>query len=540
MTGEPRGAAPLTVFEKIWASHLIRRLDDGRDLIFVDRHVLQETTSAPAFEGLRRAGRAVRHPELTVATQDHIVSTAPGRDRGQQPDRARAAGPDAPQCPCKPHPPFRRGRSAPGHRPCDRAGTRLRAARLRPGLRRQPYLHGRRPRGPRHRRRHQRGRACAGDADPGHGAAAADARAVRGPGRGGRHRQGPDPAGDRASIGIAAGRGCAVEYAGPGDRGAAGRGAADDLQHVDRARRAARPDRAGREDHRLCPRPGVRAAGRSLGSGGRRTGARCAPTTAPSSTARSPSTATRVAPQVTWGTSPQDVVGVDERVPDPAALRRRQAARPRRRGAATIWGWSRARRWTASRSTSPSSAPAPIRGCPTSKPPRRWRGAAGWRPVCGRSSYPGSMAVKRRGRGAGAGPGVPRRRFRVARCRLLDVRQHQRGCGTARRALHRHLQPQFREPPGAAQPHPSGQPRPWSPPPRSAATSSTSGRCGQHETAVHQCRRRHGDDAVGQHQHRCDHPLRLAAHGHRRLWPSGLFGGDRYDDATGGNGRISC
>jgi 3-isopropylmalate/(R)-2-methylmalate dehydratase large subunit len=85
MTGEPRGAAPLTVFEKIWTSHLIRRLDDGRDLIFVDRHVLQETTSAPAFEGLRRASRAVRHPELTVATQDHIVSTAPGRTEDSNP-----------------------------------------------------------------------------------------------------------------------------------------------------------------------------------------------------------------------------------------------------------------------------------------------------------------------------------------------------------------------------------------------------------------------------------------------------------------------
>jgi 3-isopropylmalate/(R)-2-methylmalate dehydratase large subunit len=68
-----------TLFEKIWASRLVRRLDDGRDLLFVDRHVLQETTSATAFEGLARRGVPVRHPELHVATQDHILSTDPAR-----------------------------------------------------------------------------------------------------------------------------------------------------------------------------------------------------------------------------------------------------------------------------------------------------------------------------------------------------------------------------------------------------------------------------------------------------------------------------
>src|SRR3546814_6640724 len=82
MPGEPQ---PATLVEKIWTAHLVKRLDDGRDLVFVDRHVLQETTSAQAFEGLARAGRRVLHPELTVATQDHIVSTAPGRDEDSNP-----------------------------------------------------------------------------------------------------------------------------------------------------------------------------------------------------------------------------------------------------------------------------------------------------------------------------------------------------------------------------------------------------------------------------------------------------------------------
>ena len=51
----------------------------------MDRHVLQETTSAQAFEGLAGGKRPVRHPELTIATQDHVVSTAPGRDEASYP-----------------------------------------------------------------------------------------------------------------------------------------------------------------------------------------------------------------------------------------------------------------------------------------------------------------------------------------------------------------------------------------------------------------------------------------------------------------------
>jgi 3-isopropylmalate/(R)-2-methylmalate dehydratase large subunit len=78
-------AEPTTVFDKIWNRHLLARLDDGRDLVFVDRHVLQETTSAVAFAGLKRSGRTVRHPELTIATQDHIVSTDTGRDENSYP-----------------------------------------------------------------------------------------------------------------------------------------------------------------------------------------------------------------------------------------------------------------------------------------------------------------------------------------------------------------------------------------------------------------------------------------------------------------------
>lgn len=67
--------AKRTLFDKIWDIHRIRAMGDGRDLIFVDRHILQETTCAAAFRGLDVERRAVRCPDLTCATQDHIVST---------------------------------------------------------------------------------------------------------------------------------------------------------------------------------------------------------------------------------------------------------------------------------------------------------------------------------------------------------------------------------------------------------------------------------------------------------------------------------
>jgi 3-isopropylmalate/(R)-2-methylmalate dehydratase large subunit len=74
-----------TLFQKIWNAHVVRSFDEARDLIFVDRHILQETTCATAFEGLYREGRRVAHPELTLATQDHIISTLPDRTEASNP-----------------------------------------------------------------------------------------------------------------------------------------------------------------------------------------------------------------------------------------------------------------------------------------------------------------------------------------------------------------------------------------------------------------------------------------------------------------------
>ena len=68
-------ARPRTLFDKIWDSHLVHQQDDGTCLIYIDRHLVHEVTSAQAFEGLRLAGRGVRRPEATLAVADHNVPT---------------------------------------------------------------------------------------------------------------------------------------------------------------------------------------------------------------------------------------------------------------------------------------------------------------------------------------------------------------------------------------------------------------------------------------------------------------------------------
>ena len=68
-----------TPFEKIWDQHVVKEFGDGRALIHIDRHFAQESTSHRAFDGLRAAGLPVRRPDLTVGTIDHGLSTAPGR-----------------------------------------------------------------------------------------------------------------------------------------------------------------------------------------------------------------------------------------------------------------------------------------------------------------------------------------------------------------------------------------------------------------------------------------------------------------------------
>ncbi len=64
-----------TLAEKIWHEHVVRSVKGEPDLIYIDLHLLHEVTSAQAFDGLRLAGRKVRRPELTIATEDHNTPT---------------------------------------------------------------------------------------------------------------------------------------------------------------------------------------------------------------------------------------------------------------------------------------------------------------------------------------------------------------------------------------------------------------------------------------------------------------------------------
>lgn len=65
-----------TLFDKIWDDHVVERLSDATCILYIDRHLLHEVTSPQAFEGLRLSGRRVRRPEATVAVADHNVPTS--------------------------------------------------------------------------------------------------------------------------------------------------------------------------------------------------------------------------------------------------------------------------------------------------------------------------------------------------------------------------------------------------------------------------------------------------------------------------------
>ncbi|WP_137391872.1 3-isopropylmalate dehydratase large subunit [Rhodoligotrophos defluvii] len=68
-------SAPRTLYDKIWDDHVVDRAEDGTCLLYIDRHLVHEVTSPQAFEGLRMTGRTVRAPEKTLAVVDHNVPT---------------------------------------------------------------------------------------------------------------------------------------------------------------------------------------------------------------------------------------------------------------------------------------------------------------------------------------------------------------------------------------------------------------------------------------------------------------------------------
>ncbi|RED49135.1 3-isopropylmalate dehydratase large subunit [Aestuariispira insulae] len=80
--------SPRTLFDKIWDSHVVDVQEDGTCLLYIDRHMVHEVTSPQAFEGLRNAGRPVRRTGQTLAVADHNVPTE-GRDKGIADEESR-------------------------------------------------------------------------------------------------------------------------------------------------------------------------------------------------------------------------------------------------------------------------------------------------------------------------------------------------------------------------------------------------------------------------------------------------------------------
>ena len=82
-------SAPRTLYDKIWADHLVDEQPDGTCLLYIDRHLVHEVTSPQAFEGLRMTGRKVRAPEKTLAVVDHNVPTSADRHLGIKNEESR-------------------------------------------------------------------------------------------------------------------------------------------------------------------------------------------------------------------------------------------------------------------------------------------------------------------------------------------------------------------------------------------------------------------------------------------------------------------
>ena len=80
---------PKTIYDKIWDAHVAHAADDGTCLLYIDRHLVHEVTSPQAFEGLRISGRAVRAPDKTIAVPDHNVPTTADREGGIDNEESR-------------------------------------------------------------------------------------------------------------------------------------------------------------------------------------------------------------------------------------------------------------------------------------------------------------------------------------------------------------------------------------------------------------------------------------------------------------------
>ena len=169
-----------TLAEKLWDSHVVRSAAGEPDLLYIDLHLVHEVTSPQAFDGLRLAGRPVRRPDLTLATEDHNIPTDYDMPLSARRSPTRSAARRSRRC----------------ARNCAEFGVRLypmgdaeqgivhvigpqlghHPARHDDRLRRLAHLHPRRVRRAGLRHRHQPGRARARHPDPADGPAQDDGR----------------------------------------------------------------------------------------------------------------------------------------------------------------------------------------------------------------------------------------------------------------------------------------------------------------------------------------------------------------------------
>ncbi|CAA9339493.1 MAG: 3-isopropylmalate dehydratase large subunit, partial [uncultured Friedmanniella sp.] len=408
--------------------------------------------------GLRRApGRRAHRPP---AGPDHGHRGPQRPDAGhpephRRPGQPGAGGGVAPQRGRVRHPAGPDGRPRPGHRARHRPAAGPDPAGHDHRLRGQPHLHPRCLRRAGLRHRHQRGRAraghpdaaaAAGPADGGHGGRRA---APGGLGEGrhpGRHR--PDRHQWRA--------GTRHRVPGQRDRGAVDGGADDDLQHVHRGRRARRADRPRPDDVRVPAGPPARPAGRRLG---RSRGALVHAAHRPRRRLRPRGAHRRrlAEPLRHLGHQPRPGPADQRRRARPGADRRRGRP-PGGRVGAGLHGADR--RYTAARDRRGHGVPGVVHQQPDRGPADGRRPAEGQE---GRRQHPdarrpGVGGGQAAGRGRGAGPGLHRRRSRVARRGLLDVPGHEPRPAAARRAVGLHQQPQLPGPAGQGRAHPPGLP----------------------------------------------------------------------------------
>ncbi|MCW8199448.1 3-isopropylmalate dehydratase large subunit [Verminephrobacter aporrectodeae subsp. tuberculatae] len=80
---------PLTLYDKIWNAHRVHAFSDGSTLLYIDQHLVHEVTTPQPFDGLRLAGRRVRRPDATLGVADHDIPTTPGRSDDCEDPEAR-------------------------------------------------------------------------------------------------------------------------------------------------------------------------------------------------------------------------------------------------------------------------------------------------------------------------------------------------------------------------------------------------------------------------------------------------------------------